>query len=236
MKQSVFIIIFLSIASICCAQKTSHYKLHFSEFNELKVSDGINVDYYCDPQRAGTVEFDADESVASAIIFTPGKGKLKVSLASRDSAYRNLPTVKVYSSFLSSVRNEGDSTVRVLSPAPGPELKARLIGNGRLVVRDCKAVRTNLEIISGKGTIMATGTTTTAKMIIAGAGDIQADDLMAEDVSADIAGTGTIACYATKELSVGGLGSGKINYRGKPEIKTKFLSKVKVYAIDSNAD
>lgn len=46
----------------------------------------------------------------------------------------------------------------------------------------------------------------------------------------------TIACFATKELSVGGLGSGKINYRGTPAIKTKLLSKVKLISIDATAD
>lgn len=83
---------------------------------------------------------------------------------------------------------------------------------------------------------MATGTSSSAKYTVAGAGDIQADDLKAEDVSAVITGTGTIACFATKELSVGGLGSGKINYRGTPAIKTKLLSKVKLISIDATAD
>lgn len=236
MKRTLITALFLAIITMAFAGPKRHYDIRFSEFNELKVTDGINVDYYYDPERAGLVEFDADETVASAVIFTPDKNKLKISLASRDSVYRNLPTIKVYSSFISSVRNEGDSTVRVISSAACPEIKARLIGNGRIVIRDCKTTRINLEIISGNGTIMATGTSSSAKYTVAGAGDIQADDLKAEDVSAVITGTGTIACFATKELSAGGLGSGKINYRGTPAIKTKFVSKVKLISIDANAN
>lgn len=214
------------------AQSTRHYELKFDEFHELKVVDGINVTYTCDPDKAGLIEFDADASVASAVIFTPGKGKLTVSIASRDSVYHNIPTVHVYSSFLSDVKNEGDSTVRILKPAPVPKLSAKLVGNGRLVIRDCNATEVKANIISGHGTIMLTGTATAANFLVAGTGDIQADDLKAQEVSAVINGTGAIACYPMKKLSVGGLGTGKVSYRGAPEIKKKLVAKVKVLSID----
>ena len=241
MKLSSTIIIALSAAisfftsATAGAQSPSEvkpYSLQFSDFHELKVTDGINVTYRCDPSRAGKIEFEARADVASAVIFTPGKGKLTISLASRDTSYNNLPEVTVYSSLLSSVRNEGDSTLRVISPAPVPKLSARLIGNGNIAIRDCQATETSAEIISRHGIIMITGTTSMAKFNVMGSGSIQADELKATEGSATITGTGSVACYVTDKLSIGGLGTGTVCYRDAPkEIKTKFLCTVKTKQI-----
>jgi len=227
----VDLLVFLCPTAGLKAQSTDgarQYTLQFNDFHELKVTDGINVTYRSDATRAGKIEFEARADVASAVIFTPGKGKLTISLASRDTSYSDLPVVTVYSSMLSSVRNEGDSTLRIISPAPVPKLSARLIGNGRIAMRDCQATETSAEIISGHGIIMLTGNTTTAKYNVMGAGSIQADDFKAKEVSTTITGTGSVACYATDKLSVGGLGTGTVSYRGNPEIKNKFLSTVKL--------
>lgn len=233
MKKFLFLLISvigLSQAELSAARYPYHLK--FDEFHELKVVDGINVDYICDKEKAGNIEFEADSTVASAVMFTPGKGKLSISLAIRDTAYQNLPTIRVYSSFLSSVKNEGDSTVRVIAPAPCPKFQAKLIGNGRLIVHELEATEVVADIISGHGTITLSGNVTMAKLSVTGAGDIQSDALHAKEGSATVTGTGAISCWVTEKLSVGGLGSGKVSYRDKPEIKKKFLSKVKLIPLD----
>lgn len=220
------------MAVIGLSAQTSHYQLKLNDFHELKVVDGVNVDYVCDASRAGLIEFDANVSVASAVIFEPSKQKLEIKLASRDSVYTSLPTVKVYSSFLSKLNNEGDSLVRVLSMAPEAKFQCRVMGNGSISLRNVKVNELKASIIAGHGTIAVFGTATTATFKVTGAGHIQADDLQATDVSATVTGTGAINCYATGQLSVGGVGSGKIFYRGRPEIKKSFLSKVKLIPLD----
>ncbi|MCM1348794.1 MAG: DUF2807 domain-containing protein [Firmicutes bacterium] len=212
--------------------KVHTYSLKFDEFHELKVVDGINVVYECNPSKAGCIEYEADDRVSSAVIFSPGKGKLSISLASRDSVYRNLPTVRVYSSFLSEVKNEGDSTVKVINPAPCPKFSAKLVGNGTLVVHGINATEVKAEQVAGRGCIVLTGSATLAKLSILGTGCIQADELKAREVSAKVTGTGSVACYPTESLSTGGIGSGTISYRGNPEIKKSFISKVKLVALD----
>lgn len=215
------------------ADELSHYNLKLDDFHELKVVDGINVDYHCDPARAGLVEFDALPAVASAVIFEPGNGKLSIKLAASDTPYAGLPTVHVYSSFLSNVSNEGDSTVRVLSVAPGAKFSCRVMGNGLLSVRNVEASSVNATILSGRGMISIFGKCETATLKITGAGQIQADELQATDVNCTATGTGTIHCYATRLLNVGGL-SGKVFYRGAPTVKKRFFSAVKVNSIDAS--
>ncbi len=220
--------------TLCNAGAAVHtYHLQFDEFHELKVVDGINVDYICDKEKAGLIEFEADSTIASTVMFNPGKGKLSISLATRDTVYTNLPTVRVYSSFLSSVKNEGDSTVRVIAPAPCPEFQATLIGNGRLIVRDLEATEVKAKVTAGHGTIILSGSVTVAKLsTLGGASDIQADALQSKECSATVTGTGAITCWATDKLSYGGAGSGKISYRGHPELSKKFITKVKLIALD----
>lgn len=222
--------------ALCCtsvkAQTQSHYTLKVDDFHELKVVDGINVDYQCDPARAGEIEFISTPEVASAVIFEPGKGKLAVKLASSETPYRDLPTVKVYSSFLSNVSNEGDSLVRVLKVAPGAKFSCRIIGNGTLSVRGVQATEVNATILSGRGVISIYGKSDMASLKVTGAGQIQADELEVNNVSCTLTGTGTINCYALKKLNIGGI-SGKVYYRGTPEIKKRFLSGVKYFSLDS---
>lgn len=234
MKKVFFLaaIILFSIIDLS-AENVKRYSLKFDEFHELKVVDGINVDYVSDPDKAGLVEFYADKKIASAVIFEPGKGKLSISLASRDTVYSNLPKVTVYSSFLSFVKNSGDSTVRVITPAPMPKFKAQLLGNGRIVARNIKATEVEAKIIAGHGTIVLSGDATSSKLITTGgACHIQADELKSNEVSCSVTGTGTIHCYPIKKLSVGGIGSGSLYYRGQPEIKNKLISNVKLISID----
>lgn len=211
------------------------YELSFDNFHELKVVDGINVDYECNPQMAGKVVFETTPELAPAVIFEPSKTKLEIKLASRDVKYTNLPTIKVYSTYLTSVSNEGDSTVRVFSVAPGPKFTARLIGNGRLVVRDVKATNVDAKIQTGHGTIVLFGTTESAKLsLIGGSGQIQADELAANEVKCSILGTGHIFCYPLQTLNVSGQGSGTVFYRGTPAlVKKGALVSVKVKSIDA---
>lgn len=216
-----------AISTAVYGQRT--YKLNFSDFNELKVVDGINVDYHWDVSRAGEVEFEADDAVASAVMFECSKEKLTVKLGLTDTPLTNLPTVRVYSSYLTGVSNEGDSLVRVLSVAPGPKFTCRVMGNGRLSVRDVNFNVVKASILSGRGIISIYGCCREAELKVTGAGHIQADGLQSETAKVTMTGTGTVNCYAENSLNVGGL-SGKVFYRGHPSVKERFPRTVKVAA------
>ena len=187
------------------------YKLKFHDFNELTVVDDINVDYICDPSKAGMVEFEAPKNLVSSIIFEPSKTKLSIKLAASDSVYRELPTIKVYSSYLTSVKNDGDSLVRVLSVADGPKFSCRVIGNGKITVYgECKV----------------------ANLKVTGSGTIQAEELKSLEANCT-ASHGSIYCNAVEKLSVGGV-SGNVYYRGTPELKKRFLAHIKLTQLESN--
>ncbi len=221
MKMHRVNLLVIFILSVFCAraQETTRYALNINEFNELKVVNSINVDYRCNPDSAGMAVFETTPDRASMLIFSNPKGTLEVQTADGASAAGKLPTVTVYSSFLNKVENSGDSTVRVLTVAPCSQLTANVIGNGHLVVRNIKSTRVNGAIKTGNGLLILAGKCDDARYTFYGTGVIQADQLEAAEVTVKASGTGSIGVWAVNKLSVYGLGSSKIYYRGKPEIK-----------------
>lgn len=215
---SAMIMLCMSVV-VLATQPISRYELDVSDFNELKVVDDINVDYCCNPDSAGKVVFYANGDKATTLVFSNTKNRLDVSLTD-DADTQGLPTVKVYSQFLTKVENIGDSTVRVLSVTSGPKFKARLVGNGRLVVRNVNATQVDASINTGNGSLTIYGKCVQVNYNNTGTGSIQADDLQANNVKCVQVGTGSIGCSAQSNLLVYGA-SGKVYYRGNPLVKNR---------------
>ena len=214
---------------VCCISATAanlvKYELKVNEFHELKVVDGINVVYSCNPDSAGLAVFTCPWDEAAAFIFNnpKGKGVLSMQLSTESIGRKNMPVVYVYSTFLTKVENSGDSLVKVLNVAKGPKFSAQLIGNGRLVVKDVKATEVNAGISTGNGTLVIAGECELAKIKLVGTGVIQADELKADEVSVKASGTGSVGVWPLESLSVSGVGSTKVYYKGEPKIKNRTL-------------
>lgn len=213
-----------SISFGISAQTIQHYCLDVKDFVELKVVDGINVDYVCNPDSAGMAVFDAPADMTSRIMFAPKDGKLTIQLDNADQPEAaNIPRVTVYSRYLSLIENDGDSLVRALRVAPGPKLKARVVGNGRMSLRGVDVNELQASIATGNGSIVVDGRCDVAKLYVTGSGTISADELTARKANCRIAGTGNIGCSPSEELSLKGAGTGKVYYHGDPSIKNVSL-------------
>lgn len=116
------------------AEELKRYEIDVKDFSELKVIEGLAVDYKCSEDSAGMAVFTTSPDMASLLMFTNNKNKLEIQISTDGIDYQGLPKITVYSRFLNKVENSGDSLVRVLSVAPSPSFKARLIGNGTLSV------------------------------------------------------------------------------------------------------
>lgn len=233
MKHSyIALMICLVIGSAAHCAGLSRYELDVNDFSELKVVEGINVDYVCNTDSAGKAVFYATPDLASVLMFTNDKNRLEMQIATDGIDYENIPTVTVYSNFLTKVENSGDSTVRILGVAPGPRFKANLIGNGRIVVRKVNATQVDASISSGNGTVVIKGKCTTAKLSNVGVGAIEADELDATDVKCILVGTGSVGCSVKQNLTVIGTGSGKVYHKGTPEKVTNRSLGVKIIPIE----
>ena len=197
------------------------YELNVGEFHELKVTDGLNVVYSCNPDSAGLAVFTSPSSQASAFIFNNNKGKLSMKISTENVGVTNLPVVTVYSTYLTKIENAGDSLVKVVNVANGPKFTAKLIGNGRMSVQGVKATEVTAALSTGNGTLVINGECEHVNFNFTGTGVIQADGLEAQTASVKAGGTGSIGLWAVKTLSVMGMGSTKVYYKGNPEIKNR---------------
>ena len=226
MKKYVLAFIIAAITSLCVSAEgeMKRYEVNVNDFSELKVLEGLNVDYKCSEDSNGYVVFNAAPDIASVIMLNNNKSCLEIQISTDGIDYDNLPRITVYSRFLNKVENDGDSLVRVLTVAPTASFRATLIGNGGLAVHGINTNNFVGAIKTGNGVIAVNGKTTKAQLSVVGTGSIQADDLNANEIKCSLSGTGIIECNPASKLTVVatfGVGSGKVYYRGKPEIKDR---------------
>lgn len=208
------------------------FAVNVGEFSEVNVGDGIGVTVKCNPDSAGTVVFECPPNVAPYILLSNDKRTLKVQLQNDAQLPRRLPRLTVYSQFVDKVSNSGDSIVNVVDPAPSGSIKLVITGNGNIVGRGLHSTVVEGQTMAGRGKLVLEGRANMLKLRTVGAGSIEAGTLVADRADVFMGGTGSVDCNVTGELTVKGLGSGKVYCKGKPKIKNRTLGTVKVIEID----
>lgn len=235
-----FLILLTAILALCspvAAEQTHRYELNVGDFDRLVVDDGINVEYASTEDSVGTATYVASKRVADHLIFDtskPGRLLIQKAFHGEGELVDSLPTVKVYSRFLTRVQNNGDSTVTVLRVASTPEFKATVIGNGTIVVRDIHCSRFSGAIKTGNGQLVVTGVCDKASFNNTGVGNIQADGLKSNEVSCRFFGTGTTGVWALQTLIVKGMFPGNLYYKGDPAKIKNYSMGVKLCPIDAD--
>ena len=227
---SILLSIF-AVAASFAANPVQDYTIAAGDFSELKVIDPINVVYKCVPDSAGTVAFSCEPEVAPMILVSNDKNVLKIQIQSDIAPGYKLPTLHVYSNFISKAEKSGDSTLTVASPASTANLRLRVIGNGQIVATGLHATVVEARIDTGSGSLVASGQANWVKLRTVGTGNVEAGALKAEKGSIFIGGTGSVDCQVSKELTVTGLGSGKVYVKGHPQVKNRTLGTVKVIEV-----
>lgn len=226
----------LSLLSIAIAGSVAinaeKYRIPVGEFNELVLNDKLNVVYSNNPDSVGFVAFETKPAYAAYIMTENQKSRLKIQLDQEADGITELPTVYVYSSFLSKVENGREGNILIKSVKPTSKITIESQGNGKIEARNLDAVSISLKIKTGKGTIIASGKCKSLECLNIGAGVIEADEIEATDADCRLVGTGTIGCAPTKTLKIKGMGSGKIYYKGNPSIEKSGITTVKTIKLD----
>ena len=199
------------------------YEVKVGEFSKLKVTDSINIVHKCvnaqDEHKSGTAWFDTNEDLADAFIFSNKGETLRIIISTEDAGKPGLPTIYLYSNFLVDVENGGLGEITIEDPAPCAKFNAKVIGNGSIVVKNLKTSFCKAFVDTGCGSIVIDGNTVKGEYRLVGTGLIQADRLKASEVVCKIMGSGSIGCDPADKLTVKGIGSTKIYYKGTPQIK-----------------
>lgn len=218
-KLLTLLLALVSLSAAAQSQKLNDYVLNVGQFDKIRIDDNVNVVYRQDPDSTGCVSFRAGEEFADAFIFTVNNGTLRVQVTTEDVDKEGLPTLHLFSDFLTSVNSSSAFNVLVTDLAPCPELKIKLEGNGTITVDEIKATKLSAGLNTGNGSINLSGDVSQATYSMVGTGTIQADRLRAAKIDCRIMGSGTICCWPLEKLCVKGLGSTKIYYKGDPAVK-----------------
>ena len=227
--------IFLSVVlciltfSWVAAFNPERYTLNVGDFSELEIVDNISVIHRCNADSAGMAVFTATSDVVPCLIFTNKKEKLKIEWnIDMNVPVTESPVITVYSKIIVSVENCGDNTVYVENPSPGALFKARVVGNGTIAVKNIYTTQTEASLDTGKGNIILEGTTRVSKFKNIGKGVINALNLQSDDCTVTLLGTGKIECFANRELTIKGMGSGSVYVKGNPAIKKRAIGSIDV--------
>ncbi|MEE0980025.1 MAG: DUF2807 domain-containing protein [Muribaculaceae bacterium] len=218
----------LLLTTTALAQSVSRYEVKIDDFTQIKMRDNINIKYVSSTDSAGLAVFYTTPEIAPQIVFANNKGKLSVEFANKKNKPQNPPTVTVYSKFLTMAENQSDSLINLTNVNSGPQLKLRVIGNGRVIANNLVALDISASITTGNGLIIVSGECDQANLTNMSVGTIQADGLKAKEVKCKLIGTGAIGCFPVNYLSVSGAGTGKVYYSGTPKTIDNSAINIKV--------
>lgn len=204
--------------TVIASAQVIHHEIKVGNFTRISLIDDINVNYRCNPDSAGIAVIDCTQDIADHLLFSLNtKGRLSIQVEDSYERMSHLPAITVYSSTLDEAENSGDSILRISGLPPMKEFKVRNIDNGKVIARGLRASKLELQILSGKGKIIADGSCDDLAIRLIGTGEVQADKVTATNVTCRIMGTGSIGCDVNGGyLKVSGSGTGKVYYKGEP--------------------
>ena len=97
MHRLLSLLLTLSLSVAAVAADLTKYEIKVGDFSELKVTDGVNVDYRCSADSAGYAVFTCRSEVVSSLILSSSGRKLNIQVSTEDSRPVALPRITVYS-------------------------------------------------------------------------------------------------------------------------------------------
>ena len=169
----------------------------------------------------GNLTISADENLMPYILTEVNEGKLKVGFKKGYSYNtRNPINITVPFEDINSLTLSGSGNFTSEDPIKSDMLDVKISGSGNMdLTLDTKEMSS---IISGSGDIKLNGNTNHFNCKTSGSGNVHAYNLMANDVTALISGSGNSDVNVSNHLDAKVSGSGNINYKGNPKtIDTK---------------
>ncbi len=219
MKKSAILFSFFAmfISIVAVAQNDDDWES--KEFNpgnygKIYIEGGFRI-YLIQGEDYGLTAKSSDDDVFDDLIVRNENGRLHVKME-RD--FFHFERVTLYFTFkeLEQIQIEGGANLKTRGYIDLEDFSMSVSGGAKIEM-DIKA--RNLEIVGEGGFLFElNGVAENFKVKISGAGNVDADDLKAQNVDFKVEGFGTGSVYAVSKLNARIEGVGKVRYRGNPKV------------------
>ncbi|PUZ27367.1 Putative auto-transporter adhesin, head GIN domain [Chitinophaga costaii] len=187
-------------------------------FQKISVSGPIDVALMQGPTQ--DLVISGDDNLLKYVELKNENGELTIKMRNggRFDVEENFK-VRVSTPNLKAINVAGSGSITLQGGySSEEELSSEIAGsgniNGKLDVPLFKAS------IAGSGSYHVEGQTRKVAVTVMGAGDFHGFNLLAENASADIAGSGTVEVSASVNLQANIAGSGDVRYKGNPQVSS----------------
>ena len=219
---SILILSCLLMASFGMARNMV-YKV--GAFDQITVDGNIRVVYRSVPDSAGKAIYRSGTDYSRAIEINCKGGKLSIKEKSGHDL-GPIPTIYVYSDFLTKITNKNNAFLRAELSTRTPTLSINLYGDGEVECSGLDLSKVSASLYAGSGRILLEGSSEEADFSILGSGEINTTGLEARTVKCNCIGKGEIKCAPIDLLDVKGVGKTKIYYIGNPKVKKIGLASI----------
>ena len=208
------------------------YNTSFAQFKKVKGNGNIttkthttsdyhkvavvgSMDVILEKGTEGSIRVTTDENIHEYVTIESNKGVLKikiknyVNIKSKKSIHITVPFKS-----LDNVSLDGSGSVLTNDQIKSDQFEAEIGGSGEMNL-DIDVNRVNAKV-NGSASLKIIGTATDLEIKVIGSGDFDGGSLIAQNVEANVTGSGEALVVAKSSIKARVYGSGDIKYLGNP--------------------
>ena len=184
-----------------------------SDYHKVNVVGSMDV--ILEKGTEGTIRVTTDENIHQYVIIESNKGVLNIKIKNNVNINtRKSIHIKVPFTSLDNVYLTGSGYVLTNDQIKSDQFEAKITGSGEMNL-DLDVNRVDAKVI-GSGDLKIIGTATDLKIKVTGSGDFDGGSLIAQNVEANVTGSGKAVVVAKSSIEARVIGSGYIEYLGTP--------------------
>ncbi len=192
-------------------------KRSLEEYDNIALAGWFDVDLISG--KEGEITLTGESNLLEYIITEVKNGKLSIKAKKgfnlKPSTWNKGIKITVPIKTINAARISGSGDIVGKTTIKSNDFSTSVSGSGDITLAlDSQKVNV---LMSGSGDITLSGTTDSLDIKVSGSGDVEAYNLNAAHVNAQVSGSSDIQVTATKTLKCRVSGSGDISYKGNPD-------------------
>lgn len=188
-----------------------------SNFDNLNLGTVADVYYTQSTDDTWSLQIYGSDNIVELVDVEVKDNTLYLNMKKKNIKKSNLK-INISSPNLQKVKTHGVGNFIIKEKFQGTSLSIKNEGVGDIKINDINC--TDLEVrVEGVGNSAIKGKVDRAKLCTDGVGNIDADELISDSVTATTNGVGNISCYAKQSINAKVNGIGSISYKGNPANK-----------------